>query len=446
MVTLKLPATPPELKSIAPYLQRANELKTQEPIVAYWCAYYAAQLGIGVKTKDPVARKFLFELLEALETIKKEIGPNDVIDDEVASSAYVESFALKVFNSADNEDRKGLATRGTAKKFLAAANFLEILSTFGSANATDGVSESTNADKIRYAKWKAADIAKAFREGRKPTPGPAGGLEEETIASPEIEVDPAVVVSDSTTSPPPPHLNLPSTPSTFDPVSPSMPPSLNSAYLGPDALHANLDPKTPQSWSTVATPGTPGISRFDPDDIVAEGNSTPPARRAWVSGEMEGRNSDSEPEEDSLLSRPGTVQTASYSTGTSMSTNEGNSLGTTPATSTETEGDPFEVTVIPPPVPSAPPIDRLPPGFVPSPPTQFSPPPPPAPTVSRQVPQQPSPVLPPPPVVAVAPVVLTPSLVAKTQRHCKFAISALDYEDAETAKKELRAALALLGG
>lgn len=37
MVTLNLPTAPPELRSIAPYLQRANELKDQEPVMAYWC-------------------------------------------------------------------------------------------------------------------------------------------------------------------------------------------------------------------------------------------------------------------------------------------------------------------------------------------------------------------------------------------------------------------------
>jgi vacuolar protein sorting-associated protein VTA1 len=41
---------------------------------------------------------------------------------------------------------------------------------------------------------------------------------------------------------------------------------------------------------------------------------------------------------------------------------------------------------------------------------------------------------------------LTPQLIAKAQKHCRFAISALDYEDAEQARKELRAALAVLGG
>ena len=49
-------------------------------------------------------------------------------------------------------------------------------------------------------------------------------------------------------------------------------------------------------------------------------------------------------------------------------------------------------------------------------------------------------------IPAQAPPELTPGVIAKVQKHCRFAISALDYEDAEQAKKELRAALAMLGG
>ena len=55
---------------------------------------------------------------------------------------------------------------------------------------------------------------------------------------------------------------------------------------------------------------------------------------------------------------------------------------------------------------------------------------------------------PPPPPVPVQedPVELTPGIITKAQKHCRFAISALNYDDAEQAKKELRAALTLLGG
>jgi vacuolar protein sorting-associated protein VTA1 len=70
------------------------------------------------------------------------------------------------------------------------------------------------------------------------------------------------------------------------------------------------------------------------------------------------------------------------------------------------------------------------------------PPPPSAPYM--HIPRQPPP--PPPPPEPSPPPELTPGLIAKAQRHCRFAISALDYEDAEQARKELHAALAILGG
>lgn len=43
--------------------------------------------------------------------MKKEIGSVDAIEVESASAAFVENFALRVFQSADNEDRRGAATR-----------------------------------------------------------------------------------------------------------------------------------------------------------------------------------------------------------------------------------------------------------------------------------------------------------------------------------------------
>ena len=41
---------------------------------------------------------------------------------------------------------------------------------------------------------------------------------------------------------------------------------------------------------------------------------------------------------------------------------------------------------------------------------------------------------------------LTPQVIARAQKHCRFAVSALDYEDRDQAIKELRAALKMLGG
>ncbi|KAJ2968778.1 hypothetical protein NUW54_g13118 [Trametes sanguinea] len=48
--------------------------------------------------------------------------------------------------------------------------------------------------------------------------------------------------------------------------------------------------------------------------------------------------------------------------------------------------------------------------------------------------------------VTTRPAELTPQVVSRVQKHCRYAISALDYEDAEQAIKELRTALRMLGG
>ncbi|KAH7917715.1 hypothetical protein BV22DRAFT_931776 [Leucogyrophana mollusca] len=109
--------------------------------------------------------------------------------------------------------------------------------------------------------------------------------------------------------------------------------------------------------------------------------------------------------------------------------------------------------------------EYLPHGFVPhGPPTgpplpppptgaPMPPPPPPGPPMPPSPPhRQPhhSPInyhpAPPPHSSPPPPFQLTPSIIAKAQKHCRFAISSLDYEDAEQARKELRAALAALGG
>ena len=71
-------------------------------------------------------------------------------------------------------------TRGTIRKFVVAGQFIEVLRCFENG-MTEEVSwlilEVPRADyqmeqKLQYARWKAADGAKALREGREPVSGP----------------------------------------------------------------------------------------------------------------------------------------------------------------------------------------------------------------------------------------------------------------------------------
>lgn len=126
-------APPNDLKSLAPFLQRAHETKSADPALSYWCNYHAAQLGIPLLSLlETSSKAFLFQLMDTLEEQKKTLIDNDVVNgDDIVAKAYVENVALKVFAGADNEDRSGKASKATARRFLAAANFIEVLSNFG---------------------------------------------------------------------------------------------------------------------------------------------------------------------------------------------------------------------------------------------------------------------------------------------------------------------------
>eukprot|EP00252_Welwitschia_mirabilis_P012659 TRINITY_DN2798_c0_g1_i3.p1 TRINITY_DN2798_c0_g1~~TRINITY_DN2798_c0_g1_i3.p1 ORF type:complete len:428 (+),score=95.08 TRINITY_DN2798_c0_g1_i3:451-1734(+) len=119
-------------------------------------------LKIPPKERTKTTSALLVSLINQLEKDKKSLtlGSED--------NLYVEGFALNVFSKADKQDRAGKADVNTAKTFYAASIFFEILHQFGEI-------APEIEQKQKYAAWKAADIRKAIKEGRKPQPGPPGG-------------------------------------------------------------------------------------------------------------------------------------------------------------------------------------------------------------------------------------------------------------------------------
>nr|CAG8488594.1 5773_t:CDS:2 [Entrophospora candida] len=199
-----LPPLPNELKFISPYLQRAQELQQREPIIAYYCNYYAAKLAIEKGTKEKgESQNFLFKLLDVLEKEKKKFSNNEAVTNDIVGEAFVENFAIKIFLNADNIDRAGKATKQTAMTFLASSIFLELLKIFGELSP-----EVEN--KIKYAKWKAAHIIKALRDGQRPIAGPPGGdpTSQEPTYVDNVNTNAAPLSNVSTTGPPlPPKSN-----------------------------------------------------------------------------------------------------------------------------------------------------------------------------------------------------------------------------------------------
>jgi vacuolar protein sorting-associated protein VTA1 len=376
--------------------------------------------------------------------------------------------------------------RSTAKKFLAAANFFEVLQIFPKTDVSESVGLLPNHhprpltalqtdSKLKYAKWKAVDIARAFREGRRPTPGPAGSQLDPDLLSDQFLAD-----LEHPPTPPKPVPREPSPPFSRSPKRHSLPPPIppadiaraNRVSLLPGHGKHDNEALSPGCWSTTATPGfdvvgTPGLDGVDGTAGSSDGSnnwhvvdpltqatsqaSSSELGTAWVS-------TDDEPVEDALLSR-GRVRFSLDTPG-----------GSSPP---KRASPPF-------PTQEVSPLARLsdlPPGFVPTGALPYAPaagsvtfgspraggssfvmsPPPPVP---HSVPMfesvaQPfvSPIASPPTtdpihVPAYPPprgVELTPKLMAKAQKHCRFAISALDYEDTQHAIRELKAALETLG-
>ena len=176
-------AIPPELKTIAPFIKRAEELdrdktKPESRLVAYYLRQYAVQLGIPSSTLSE-SKVCLGHILESLEAEQADMS--QFTREEAA--LVCRQFALKVFESADGQDRMGLANQGTARTFYAASTFLQALEQFGSEE--DQAAEDRQ--KILYCKWKATEILKALKEGRQPKPGGYG--QDEVMEDDDDSVD-----------------------------------------------------------------------------------------------------------------------------------------------------------------------------------------------------------------------------------------------------------------
>lgn len=65
-----LPECPEDLRYLLPYLQRGSELRGRDPVVAYYCGFYAANLAMTKGyPKSPVNDAFLSALLDELNSV-----------------------------------------------------------------------------------------------------------------------------------------------------------------------------------------------------------------------------------------------------------------------------------------------------------------------------------------------------------------------------------------
>lgn len=232
---------PSELKRITPFIRRAEELdrdksNAESRLVAYYCRQYAVHTGINL-AQSPAGKTALGDILNELEKEKEAMSAFT----REESKFLCLQFAEKIFNKADEEDRAGQATKNTAKTFYAAASFLEILQQFYN-QGEEGMEEERDeiSKKTKYAKWKATDILKAFKEGRTPAPG---GYGEDASADTEEEKEEE-------------NEELPSAPANTDispPPVPTAPPAAPTAPPQPLLPTLPQPPSSPPMNPTVET-------------------------------------------------------------------------------------------------------------------------------------------------------------------------------------------------
>nr|XP_020755336.1 vacuolar protein sorting-associated protein VTA1 homolog isoform X2 [Odocoileus virginianus texanus] len=197
---------------------------------------YAMQTGMKIDSKTPECRKFLSRLMDQLEALKKQLGDNEAITQEIVGSAHLENYALKMFLYADNEDRAGRFHKNMIKSFYTASLLIDVITVFG--ELTD-----ENVKHRKYARWKATYIHNCLKNGETPQAGPVG-IEEDN----DVEENEDAGATSLPTQP------LQPSSSTYDPS--NMP---SSGYAGiqiPPGAHAPANTPAEVPHSTGVTGNT----------------------------------------------------------------------------------------------------------------------------------------------------------------------------------------------
>ncbi|KAI1102475.1 DUF605-domain-containing protein [Jackrogersella minutella] len=414
------PVIPAKLKQagITPFILRASQLETAKPVISYWCFYWAVNqiLSKQLHSADEDCHQFTTDLMEKLEHIKEKEATNDAIHDDVAGQAYVEQFAQETFDRALRPLKANKVTQQTGSTFEAAATFFQLVNIWGAADAE-------TQEKIKYAKWNAARILKAIREGKDPNDSnPKQEEEKQEDVAPALDPNDPEVRMFAATQP--------------RPVTVEDAPD-DGGRLHPTTGSYQTFPAPVSEPTSPPAPSEPAPEQVSP--IVPPG---PPTREP-------GSYFPDSPSAPDTLDLPSTTNMPPPGP-----TNY-DLMGAPPSIPSPSSHDP----AMPPPAPFAPPQDfyrTSTPAVISRPPQQIRHP---APTASQTYYSQPSqPAVP----QAPAPTPVVPvqqygggggpnsyntddMAIVQAQKHAKWAISALNFEDVPTAVKELQAALATLG-
>ncbi|ODH12869.1 hypothetical protein ACO22_07836 [Paracoccidioides brasiliensis] len=425
---------PAKLKAadITRFVTRASQLEKARPVISYWCNYWAVNqiLSKSLHNSDSECLRYTTELMDKLEKFKSQHVDDDTVTDDAAGQAYVEQFGLETFQRADNAVRANRASLQTADTFQAAATFLELCQIWGPA-------EPEIATKIKFAKYHALRIAKALKAGEDPNlSNPSREEEEMPNDVPSLDPnDPEVQALNNPSSQSAPEVKL-RQPSVEDVTDEFYNEEKRLAHQS--SLNESLHPSRASS--------VPPFRRPESGIVTAASSTGLPSPPSYSAGMMDlspdARQRPSHlsqayvpdlPAAPSDFPSPASSSQDLPATGTGGFSERRTSLSTFqsfPAPTTQPSTDiPGPAMGSPPPsgfdgwMRQAPPTTAPPTSIQPTKPVQGA----------SSYPNQ-------PPAHGV-----DEDAIAKAQKHARWAVSALNFDDVQTAIKELTNALNMLG-
>ncbi|KAF2682520.1 DUF605-domain-containing protein [Lentithecium fluviatile CBS 122367] len=446
---------PAKLKAaqIAPFAKRAAQLERFKPIIAYWLRFYIVQkiISASLHSADAECTAYTTDLMEQLERTKADNPNEDALLDEVAAYAYCEQFALQTFAKGEREMTANMATKNTADTLLAASIFLEMLAIWKKDP------EPEIKSKLKFAKYHAVRILKAIQAGEDPNlTNPAREPPPQAAAPATLDPnDPEVQNINQGSAMPPAHNpyqayvetgpNTSAQPSpTYSAPNVSPPPDFPSAPTGYGS-HRDVSPISQPSTSrkgSVVSAGGGYFPRVDVPTFTAD-NAAPSLPTATSNEDepmADAFNQSSLPTDSQLPQAPQPPSPQNYYQNASSP----------PPFQPQQSPSPHNPYQAPPQQP----------GFASQPPFQHSQPPaafqPPPQQQFQYASQQPQPPQPPPQQYQQAythapqalrqgPFKTDEESQMEATKHAKWAISALNFEDVDTAVKQLRLALRALG-
>ncbi|KAF5094894.1 hypothetical protein D0Z00_003350 [Geotrichum galactomycetum] len=166
------------------YYQRGQELRTINPLITYFCKLYVIQAAIATNLhqSDPAVAQFVGAELDAVELLKGQLTTGDDNDPDAVEETrqiinnvdhkgfeYIREFATSILDSGytDILAQKSSKTR-TVPKLMAASTFLSLaLAVFRAEDEPEAWKLEVR-DKIKFAKWHAARIVRASKNGEDP--------------------------------------------------------------------------------------------------------------------------------------------------------------------------------------------------------------------------------------------------------------------------------------